>query len=443
MFERLKRLLSHDNLENEFLPPALEIQESPPSPLPRLLIWLIFLVVLTALLWACIGTVEIVAEARGRVIPDGRVKVLQPLEEGVVKAIHVAEGQRVRAGQVLIEFDPTLRRADVESSVKSLSLHRTEKARLMDELAGGGRSSGGDSSRSRGLQGLLQTARESEYRAREEGQKLIIAQRESALHASEAILAKLEKTREIVAEQEASLRSLQEGGYISRMEWREKQKEFVGVEQELEAQRKVVQQGLDSLEEARRTLDAIRNERNRTILTDIVERERHIASMEGEVVKARRMYDLEKLVAPVDGVVHGLSAYTVGGVVEPAEDLVSIVPDGTPFIIEVMVLNKDVGFIRVSQLAEIKLDTFPFQKYGTIRAEVLSISPDAIEDQKMGMVYKVRVKPAWTDLLVEGRRVSIAPGMTASVEIKTGSRRIIEFFLSPIIKYARESISVR
>jgi hemolysin D len=326
----------------------------------------------------------------------------------------------------------------VQSSSLSLHLQKSDRERLVRELQGGGATGGANS-----YQGRLQTSRESEYRSREEAQRLVIAQRESALDAARAILSKLEKTQAIVVEQEAAHRTLFESGVVSKMELRDKQKELVVVTQELEAQKKVVQQARESLQEARHNLDAIRNERSKSILTDIVEREKYIAAAQGEATKAKRRFDLETLTAPVDGVIHGLKVYTIGGVVKPAEDIVSIVPDGTPYVIEVQVLNKDIGFVRVGQDAEIKLDTFPFQKYGTIKGKVMVISPDAIEDQKLGPVYRVRVQPARFDLMVDGRMVSMSPGMSCTVEVKTGQRRIIEFFLSPIIKYAKESLILR
>jgi hemolysin D len=145
----------------------------------------------------------------------------------------------------------------------------------------------------------------------------------------------------------------------------------------------------------------------------------------------------------VNGTVHGLATYTIGGIVKPAQDVVSIVPDGTPLIVEAMVQNKDIGFVKVGQETEVKLDTFSFQKYGTIRGKVIHLSPDAVEDEKLGPVYKMRSSIERAIMRVDGKDVPVAPGMTASVEVKTGDRRIIEFFLSPIIKYARESLTLR
>jgi hemolysin D len=352
----------------------------------------------------------------------------------------------------------------VESTIKTLSIHRSDKKRLMEELQGDRQKTIGDGTKAIShqqltfsknkyekqeakeiseLQKKLKHARESEYKAREDALKLVIAQKENALHAAEATLTKLEKTYTILKEQEAAYKNLYEQGYLAKMELLDKQRDLYSTEHELEAQKKIADQARNGLEEAKKNLDAIKMEREKGILGEIVEREKSIAAMEGETVKARKRYELERLTSPVDGAVHGLSTYTIGGIVTPAQPIVTIVPEGTPLIIEATVLNKDIGFVKVGQDAEIKLDTFPFQKYGTIKGKVVSVSPDAFDDEKLGPVYRIRVNLERLSIIVDGRDAPVSPGMTAAVEVKTGKRRIIEFFLSPIVKYSNESLTLR
>lgn len=440
--KKLKSFFQQDNLEYEFLSPALEIEAAPPSPLRVALIWTIFILVVATFAWSYFGKVDEVAVARGKIIPDGRIKVIQPIETGVIRAIHVKEGQQVKKGQLLIELDPTIKEADAESFARSLSTHLADKERLFAEL-----NSKDMTSRGRGgdydLQKRLKDAREYEYRAKEEALRLVISQRESALHAAEAILIKLEKTSAILSEQESAYRKLYESGYAARMEMLNKQKEYFEALHELEAQKKIAKQARDSLEEAKRTLVALKKEREKGILTDIVDKERNIIALSGEVTKAQKKYDLEKLRSPVDGTVHGLASYTIGGVVTEAQPMVTIVPLGTPLIIEAMALNQDIGFLKLGQEAEIKLDTFPFQKYGTIKGKVVWLAPDATDDEKLGPVYKMKVELDRWQIEVDGKNIPLSPGMSLSVEVKTNKRRVIEFFLSPIIKYAKESLTLR
>jgi hemolysin D len=463
LLREIKQEYTKDDLEYEFLPAAMEIEETPPSPTKRILIWMIFVILIIAFLWSYFGKVDEVAVARGKIVPDGEVKVIQPLEIGVIRAIHVADGQQVRQGQLLIEIDPTINEADIESTIKNLSIHLTDKRRLQEELTGQSiplpkAIENKVPPEMSAFQEQLKIARKEEYMAKEDAQRAVVEQRADALRNAEATLEKYRKTRDIIREQATAYEGAYKEEYISRMEYLEKQKDLFTAEQEYKAQTDAVEQAREGLKETQHTLMALRGERQKSILGDIMEGEKNIASLEGDMIKARKRYDLEKLASPVSGTVHGLQSYTIGGVVTPAQAVVTVVPEGTQLIIEAMAENKDIGFIKVGETAEIKIDTFPFQKYGTIKGVVTLVSADSFENKdnnkdnnkdtdkdtdKRGLVYKIKVDMEKTTMVVDGRLVHFSPGMAASVEVKTGKRRIIEFFLSPIIKYAKESLTLR
>lgn len=452
MIKRLQHIFKRDNLEYEFLPQALEIERTPPPPLGRMVIWVIFTIILLAVIWSYFGKVDQVAVARGKIIPDGRVKVIQPMEEGMIRAIHVEEGQWVKEGQLLIELDPTIKQADVESSIRLLSIYKSDRNRLNAEL------NGGDvveniipdqyidenvSASFLQLQKKFKNTKESEFNAKVNALKLVILQKEDELHKAEASLMYLEKVVPIFRDEEKSLRYIYDNGGLNKMDLYDKQKELYAAEKELETQKMIIKQSKDSIEEAKINLVALSNEREKEILNELMDRERTITSIEGEVIKAKKRYEMGIINSPINGYVQELASHTIGGVVAAAQPLVTIVPDGTPLIVEAKALNKDIGFLEVGQEAEVKLDTFPFQKYGTIKGRVTAISPDAVEDEKLGPVYRIKVQLESLSLNVDGRDISISPGMTTSVEVKTGKRRVIEFFLSPIIKYTNESLTIR
>jgi hemolysin D len=161
------------------------------------------------------------------------------------------------------------------------------------------------------------------------------------------------------------------------------------------------------------------------------------------LVKAENRSRLMRLTAPVAGSVQQLAVHTVGGVVTPAQALLVIVPGDNPLEIEAFVENKDIGFVRTGQTAEVKVETFPFTKYGTLPGKVVQVSSDAIQDEKRGLVYAARVKLDKATLDVDGKTVNLTPGMAVTVEIKTGKRRIIEYFLSPLMQYKAESLRER
>jgi len=436
--------LKKDRLDYEFLPEAVEIEETPPSPFGRILLWTVVLLTVVAFLWSYFGKVDEEVVARGKVIPDGMVKVIQPRDTGVIRAIHVEEGQRVKEGDLLIELDPTITQAEVESSERSLRINRYDMERLKAELRGEEiRGTGKDHDKLLLLQKDLKQARESEHKAKVASLELVISQKRTALLSAEESIIKLEKTVELVSKQEEALRQLAEKGYASMMEHLQRQKELVRSEKELNEQRRLAEQIQDSLKEAEKNLEALKKERERSILSEIVEKEKAITLLEGEFTKASKRSQLERLYSPVNGTVHGLATHTIGGVVTSAQPIITIVPEGTPLVVEAMALNKDIGFIHPGQKAELKLDTFPFQKYGTIDAELFYVSPDAQEDQKIGLVYKIKLKPKRLFIRVKDKNISITPGMAVTAEIKTGERRVIEFFISPFIKYVDESLTLR
>jgi hemolysin D len=137
--------------------------------------------------------------------------------------------------------------------------------------------------------------------------------------------------------------------------------------------------------------------------------------------------------------VTNLAAWTVGGVVKPGDTILNVVPLSATPEIEAQALNKDIGFVLAGQKVTVKFDVFPFTRYGTVDGEVVDVSRDANKDDKLGLIYPVRVRLDAADINVEGKRVAIAPGMAVNAEIITGDRRVIEYVLSPILRYRHES----
>jgi hemolysin D len=435
-----------DNLEYEFLPPALEVSETPASPLGRFTIWFIFLAVIIGLIWSYLGKIDEVAVARGKVIPDQRVKVIQPLEQGIVTAIHVNEGQKVTKGELLIELDSTITEADVLNMKNALDTAKLEKEIYCAELKGENTdklyTSQNLSPDFLQSQKQYKEARDLEYSVKRGAFESIIMQKKAGLKAQESILKEQEKKTAMIRKEEERLEKQYRNVSVPKEEWEDKHDELVLGEAELEKQQMNVQYAKGELSEAEKNLDSLAKERKSKLLDSIVETDKKIETIQAEYIKANEKFQYQTIHSPVNGYVNGLSVNTIGGVVTPAQPIMTIVPSGTPLIIEATVLNKDIGFIREGQETEIKFDTFSFQKYGTVRGTVTKVSPDAFEDEKLGTVYKIKVKLDKTSIRVESKDVDITPGMTVSVEIKTGQRRAIEFFLDPIAKYLEESLEV-
>src|SRR5258707_53472 len=255
--------------ELAFLPAALEITETPPSPTRRIVGVTIIALFCLALGWASLGTTDIVATAPGKIVPSGRTKIIQPFETGVVRAIHVQDGQSVKAGDVIIELDPTMSKAELGHLKSDLVTTQLEVARLRPALG-----------------------RHADPRAK------------------------------------------------------------------------------------------VQSEYRRVLFDDLAKAEQKAGGLAQDVIKAEERTNLQILTAPVDGVVQQLAVHTVGGVVTPAQALAVVVPVDSHLEIEAMLSNRDIGFIRAGQEAEIKVDTFNFTQYGLLRGEVLSVSQDAITRDK-------------------------------------------------------------
>lgn len=184
-------------------------------------------------------------------------------------------------------------------------------------------------------------------------------------------------------------------------------------------------------------------ETRRTALDSYNEAEQKVSELTQELVKAEVRSDQMRLVSPVDGTVQQLVVHTIGGVVTPAQPLMLVVPVDQVVEVEAFIENKDIGFVNAGDEAEVKLETFQYTKYGTIKATVTHVSHDAIVDEKRGLIYSMRVKLERGAMQVESKLVNLSPGMAATVEVKTGKRRVIEFFLSPLLRYQDESLRER
>lgn len=435
---------------HEFLPSAIEIVEKPESPLGGVIIWTIFTLIISGIIWSVVGRVDVVATARGKIIPGGRLKSIQPLEEGIIKEIYVQEGQEVKRGELLLELDSTIKEADTQAIIKTLSLHKLEKRVTEGEIIGGAIS----------LEDLLREyseldkqkilseyryylSREKNYTGMSDEVRLNILQAKSQLMISESNLLKTRSQRELLSKEEENYRYLKEIGGIKEVDWLKKETELNIVKHELNTRTYEVESRKTEILELEKQLENIALKRNMELSDKIVDLEKAILSLETDLIKISKGFDLKKLYSPVDGSINEIMMSTIGGVIDSGELLMTIVPDDTPLVIEMLVLNKDIGFIRKDQKVEVKLDTFPFQRYGTIEGIVEKISPDAFHDEVMGLVYRVMVSPKENNIIHEGKTITLVSGMTLTGEIKTGKRRIIEFFLSPLMKHTDESLKVR
>ncbi len=436
--------------EAQFLPAALELQETPVSPAPRIVAWLLMAFALLAVLWAVFGRIDVVATAQGKIVPNEGSKLIQPIETATVKAIHVVDGQSVKAGQVLVELDATQALADSTRTANDLTTARLQAARARGLLAAltAGKPPRMEHPVGIGAERVAQEQRildgqYGEYQARVSRIDAEIAKREAEFRSTEAIVRKLEQTAPIARQRAEDFKDLVAKNFISRHGYLEKEQVRIEQEADLETQRSRLKELTASINEARGQRGSAVAETRRLALDTLNEAEQKAHGYGQELVKTESRGRLMTLTAPVDGTVQQLAVRTVGGVVTPAQVLMVIVPRDDTLEVEAFLENKDIGFVNAGQVAEVKVETFPFTKYGTIPASLTLVSHDAINDEKRGLIYSTRARLQRATMQVEDKSVNLSAGMAVSVEIKTGKRRVIEYFLSPMLQYGSESLRVR
>ena len=462
------RSFNRNNPEVEFYPAALEVLETPPSPIGRATAGVIMLFFLIALAWAAIGSVDIIATAQGKIVPTGRTKVIQPLEAGVVRTIHVQDGQSVKAGDVLIEIDSTINESERTRLHEELITSELDVARLKAVLSTSEDPAKEfvppqDATPSQiETQKSLLTNQLDEMHAKLSGLDRQIAQNQGNLAAVSATIKKLTQSIPLLEQRSQMHQYLSGKGYGSKLDTLTTQQDLVEHKQELEVQKGRLAEataGVASLQEQRKQAEA---EFRHTNLDKLSEAEQKAASLHEQWLQASQKFRLQTLTAPVDGTVQQLAVHTEGGVVTPAQTLLAIVPADSHIEIEAMVSNRDIGFVRAGQDVEVKVDTFSFTRYGLLHGSVVSVSQDAImrdtheeknsdkksigaenetsEPQGQELVYTARIALTQTQMDIDGRMVNLTPGMAITAEIKTGSRHIIEYLLSPLRKHTQQAL---
>ena len=455
--------------ETAFLPAALEVVETPPSPLGRAIIATIIAFFCIGVVWASIGTVDIVASAPGRIIPNERTKVIQPFETGVVRAIRVRDGDTVKAGDVLIELDPTINAAEVEHVKSDLVAAKLDVARLKAALAENANPLDAFAPPPEAASALVETYRRflltqtSEHDAKLAEIDREVAQKEAEGETISASVAKLQAIIPPLQERTNMRKNLFDRDLGSKIAYLNELQDLIGQQNELLVQKSrhhEVDVALSVLKETRAKTEA---EYRRALFDDLAKAEQKVAGLSQDAIKAERKAGLQVLTAPVDGVIQQLAVHTVGGVVTPAQALAVVVPLDADLEIEAMVSNRDIGFVAEGQEAEIKVDTFNFTRYGLLHGRVLSVSRDAVsgdknsensrdketaqsnpdEAKQAGSAYVARVTLDRTQMQVDGRTAQLEPGMSVTVEIKTGSRHIIGYLLSPLLRYRQEVLRER
>jgi len=448
----------------EFLPAHLEILETPASPRASWMLWLLCGMLTAGIAWSWFAHLDIHAVAQGRIQPSGRSKVLQPVDPGRVRAVNVANGARVRAGDLMIELDPTEAEADRTAAMEMLHALEAEIIR---------RAAAVDAARSDFEQPTMTFPPDigPGLRLREEGQLAAEFGQYTAQRATlRAQLAEREAQRERLISS-VSAREKLTGLLNERVQMRETlmSRQTGSRASVIDALQLLAEQDTSLAYDKGQLLENSAGQESLLRRTEQLKRE-FLATQTGRLSDAQRKRDevrqsfikansrLErtKLFAPIDGVVQQLSVTTVGQVVTTGQAVLVVVPTDGKLEVEALVQNRDIAFIQLGQEAVIKVDSLPFARYGSIPGVVRRISPDAVDEREGGitdaaaaarstssgtgtgtsrvqnLVFPVTVELGKSNISIEGKPVALSPGMMVTVEVRTGSRRVIDYLLAPL-----------
>lgn len=469
------RLPRRQRAEREFLPAALEIIDTPPSPVGRTVGFGIIAMAVAALAWACIGQIDIIATAPGRIIAQGRTKVVQPVETGMVSAIHAADGDHVKAGDVLIELDATQAIADRDRFSRDLLQAQLNFARLqglamqITQPTTSGQAQLIDPPADASPADLLLTrtamlAQIAQQNAKISSLEQQISSKQAEADQAQATVDKLQASLPMIQAQEEIRRDLKDREFGNKLAWYQANQQLIERMHEVTIENQVKQGALAAIQALQQQRAATAAEYQVDTLQELDKVRAQVSELRADLAKAQQRAIQSVLKAPIDGTVQQLAVHTIGGVVTPAEPLLSVVPDQANFVVEAMVQNKDVGFIHAGQTARVKVETFNFTRYGLIDGTVLDVTRDAVQqgdnekrtskqngtdadglggEAANTAVYIAHIALKTDTIVTEVGPTKLGAGMQVSAEIQTGKRRVIDYLLSPIVKHVDESLRER
>ncbi|MDP2760689.1 MAG: HlyD family efflux transporter periplasmic adaptor subunit [Sideroxyarcus sp.] len=459
----------------DFAPNLLRVQNQPPAPFAKAMLRILLLLLFALLLWATFGKLDVVATAEGKLIPQTYLKIVQPFEQGLISDILVSEGQHVTAGQVLMRLDTTMSDADgkaisADYLIKQIALRRIDAELKEAEFK-----------RQDHEPEPLYNEALAQYRANRHAYHTALAEERSIrdkarsdLAAAEQAKTKLSETLPHFQQQAQAYTELARDGYASKLEAADKQREYTERFQDLKTQQHLIASAQATLAASTRKLEQISADYRQRLQTERADISSKLDKTQAEVTKQEYRNGLLELKAPDDGCVGGaasqpgtprptpceyiikdVATHTIGTVISPGTILMTLVPKDETLRAEVWVSNQDVGFIHNGQPTKVKLASYQFQKYGMVKGEVAHLSADATDASQQGTgspappsaqspngqpyAYRALIDLKAQELIANGVRHALSPGMQVTAEIHLGTRTILEYLLSPVMGTFQEA----
>ena len=407
-----------------------------PSKYSRLLAGGVCVLIASVIAWAAFSKVDEVAAAQAEVIPSTRVQPVKALAGGLIEDIKVEEGQQVKAGEALVELDPTLSEAEFQRLQKQVALTENTLARLEAERTGSIQSGNP-------LQSQLLASRLQQFKAQREMAAAEANRQLGAVKAAQADLERFEAMLLVAQDKQASFAKLAAVGAVPRLDHMDAQSEVASLQKQIVAQRQTVYQAEQAYAGAKAEANRLSADRQNEILTQVEQQQKELESLRGQLSQAEEQRRRETITAAVDGTVYNVKVVESGANVQAGEELLSLLPKGAPLILEAKILGRDKGYVDPGMPVKIKLETFDYQEFGLLQGTVESVSPNAANDPDAGRVNLARIKLEKPFITIQGKEVPITPGMPATAEIVIREKTVLRFLLNPIIKKWDQTFSVR
>ena len=434
----------HDAIARGFSPDATQIEEAPVPLAAHATLYAVLALLVTAILWAIFGSVDRIVVAPGKIATRTPLVVMQPFSTSRILKIDVKAGDHVRKGQVLVSFDPAFAQADVVSLEHKVETLTAQTARLEAQLSGASFASRPDDTVARLTQVQIFNQEMSDYQAEVKQRDSRLRQIESQVRVNEASLPgirdQLEMARRVVGIQR-NLRSQQAAAELDVM-----RAESALVDADLKLKNtmgdvaKLGEQRAETNQERNAYLEKWRSDHNQ----QLVKARQDLSEAAETLNKAHRMKDLTEIVAPASGTILEVADRSVGSVLREAETLLTLVPDGADLYVEAQMPSRDVGYVKVGDEVRVKLEAYPFQRFGTLNGVLDVVSADSLpakqDDPQSQRIYPLQVRITDNLGTLAAKGIRVRPGMVASAEIKTGKRSIAAYVLDPILRTTDESL---
>lgn len=432
MFKIFKKF---DDDTHEFKPLLVELEDRPQNPLGKSILYIVLFVIVFSITWLILAKVDIVVSASGKVVPDGEIKIIKPLENGVIYKILVKEGDKIKANEPLILVDPSVSKVNLESKKENLKALEDSLKRL-NALSNESELKDVSNAELSLYQNQLNSFKNSintyEFK---------IKQTINSLQANKEELKRLEIEHKYTSSKLNRLSKVKD--IIAYKDYENLLKTKQDLQLQILVNKNKSLELENKLNELTKELESFKANFIAKNYDELLKTKNEIALLKADI-NAIEFQSLRQVISsPVDGYVGKLFVNTEGSSVSSNEQLISIIPIDKPLIIKANVLNQDIGYLKKGQNVAIKITTFNFQKYGKLDGILEHIGNDAIKDEKLGDIFEIKVKPLKNHLIVDGETKEIEPGMQVIAEVKVGKRRVIEFFIYPIIRYLDEGLSIR